>query len=155
MTRGPPPKKAIELALKIAKGQGDVRDAAGISGFRCDFMIFLAFVTIYVRVKRVSAVVRDPRDIAHEFGEAVRQIRSVPQTTATARQIWVVTPWDTMQYFLVLDDRIIEINADGKPVPVDGPAPAIEPVGLAPVSGGRIPPAVAGFTCPFFGKSPR
>jgi hypothetical protein len=154
MTRGPPPKKAIDLALKIAKGQGDVRDAAGISGFRCDFMIFLAFVTIYVRVKRVYAVVRDPGEIAREFAEAVRQIRAVPQTAATSRQIWVVTPWDTVQYFLVLDDRIIEINADGMPVPVGGPAPAIDPVGLAPVSGGRFPVAVAGFTCPFFGKPP-
>jgi len=153
MTRGPMPKKAIGLALKIAKEQGDVKDAAGISGFRCDLMIFLSSITIYVRVKRVSAVVRDPRDIAREFGDAVREIRTVPRTAATARQIWAVTPWDTVQYFLVFDDRIIEIQADGTPVLV-GLEAAPAPVGPASAGSARSPSSPA-FTCPFLGKAPR
>ena len=154
MTRGPPPLKAIDLALKIAKQQGDVRDADGIFGFRCDLMIFFAFLTVYVRVKRVYAVVRDPRDITFMFGDAVRQIRTVPQTAATQRQIWAVTPWDTIQYFLVLDDRIIEIQADGTPMPAAGsaPGPAAAPEITAIQGMLQSPAAVPGFTCPFFGR---
>ena len=80
MTRGPMPKKAIKLALKIAQEQGDVKDAAGISGFRCDLMVFLADRTIFIRVKRVYTHVKDPQDIVHGFAEAVREIRTIPQT---------------------------------------------------------------------------
>ena len=37
-------------------------------------------------------------------------------TPIVSREIWVVTPWKTWQYFQVPDDRIVEVRCDGQPV---------------------------------------
>jgi len=48
------------------------------------------------------------------FKEEIQQLRTVPKTSVVSREIWVVSPWKTWQYFRVLDDRIVEIRCDGQ-----------------------------------------
>jgi hypothetical protein len=43
------------------------------------------------------------------FNEVILQLRRLPKTAVVSREIWVLSPWKTWQYFQVLDDRIVEI----------------------------------------------
>jgi hypothetical protein len=145
MTRGPLPKKAINKAQDIAVGRGKVLGAEEMKESHFDFTIFGSFCTVYVRVKRIRSHIVSPQEIAGMFDEDVHMIRRVPLTPVVAREIWTLSPWDCWQYFLVLDDRIIEIHRDGTPVVPAGPAaekrpsvmsPAIAMTGNAPVTTG-------------------
>jgi|GEM_PF-1043551 len=149
MTRGPLPKKAIAAAQDVGAGRGTVLDAAGMQESHHDFTIFSPGCTVFVRVKRIRTHVADPQEIAGMFGEDVHMIRRIPLTLVVAREIWTLSPWDCWQYFLILDDRIIEIRRDGTPVlpavPAAGENPApISPVPVAAGNGNTPVPAMAG-----------
>jgi hypothetical protein len=115
MTRGPLPKKAIAAAQDTGAGRGIVLDAAAMKESHHDFTIFGTSCTVFVRVRRIRTHVIDPQEIAGMCGEDVLQIRRVPLTPVIAREIWTLSPWNCWQYFLILDDRIIEIRRDGTP----------------------------------------
>ncbi|MCX6692319.1 MAG: hypothetical protein NTW33_09815 [Methanoregula sp.] len=129
-----------------------VFDAAEVQKSHYDFIIFGPGCTEFVRVKRIRTHVTDPQEIAKIFGEDVLQIRRVPKTPVVSREIWVLSPWNSWQYFLVLDARIIEIRRDGTPVlpamPAAGERPA--PTNPAPSITGDAPAmsSMAGFTSP-------
>ena len=116
MTRGPLPQKAISKAQDIAIKRGNIMSAEEVKESHHDFTIFGPRCTVYVRVKRIRTHVTNPQEIVELFNEDVHMIRRVPLTPVIAREIWTLSPWDCWQYFLVLDDRIIEIHRDGTPV---------------------------------------
>jgi len=138
MTRGPLPKKAISAAQDIGSKRGMVLDAVGMQESHHDFTIFGTSCTVFVRVKRIRTHVTDPQEIAEMFGEDILQIRRVPKTPVVSREIWTLSPWNCWQYFLVLDDKIVEIRRDGTPVLPVVPAAGERPAPISPV------PVVAG-----------
>jgi hypothetical protein len=50
------------------------------------------------------------------FTEEIQQLRTVPDAPMVSREIRVVSPGKTWQYFQVSDDRIVEVRGDGQPV---------------------------------------
>jgi hypothetical protein len=66
----------------------------------------------------------------------ILRLRRIPLNGVNARELWLLTPWGTWQYFRILDDRVIEIRADGTPllmeslapVKVPSPGPVADPV---------------------------
>jgi len=50
------------------------------------------------------------------FSEEIQQLRTVPETPVVSREIRVVSPGKTWQYFQVSDNRIGEVRCDGQPV---------------------------------------
>lgn len=116
MTRGPQPLMAIGLAHEIARQRGVVLDKAFKQKSHYDFILFTTCFTVFVRVKRIRAHLSNPQDIAMMFSEEILQIRRIPKTPVVSREIWVLSPWKTWQYFQILDDRIVEIRCDGQPV---------------------------------------
>jgi hypothetical protein len=112
---------AIAAAQEIAKQRGVVLDKTTLQRSNYNFILFNAGCTVFVRVKRIRTHISNPQEIARMFCEEIQQLRSVPETPVVSREIWVVSPWKTWQYFQVSDDRIVEVRCDGLPViPVNG-----------------------------------
>jgi len=121
MTRGPLPKKAINKAQENAMRRGRVLSVDEMKESHYDFTIYGSCCTVYVRIKRIRTHVATPEDIGKDFDEDVRMIRRIPMTPVVAREIWALTPWGCWQYFLIPDDRIVEIHRDGTPVVLTEP----------------------------------
>jgi hypothetical protein len=128
MTRGPLPNVAIRQAMEKAAKRGSVVDRDLFQRSRLGFILFCMNLTVFVRVRRCRSHILRPEDVAAEFGLDILQLRRIPLTGVVARELWLLAPWGTWQYFRVLDDRIIEMREDG--VPLAGfsePAPSGSP----------------------------
>lgn len=117
MTPGPLPKEAIRQAIANATGRGAVMDPELFRRSRLSFIIFCINLTVFVRVRRTRSHILRPEDCAAEYRLDILQLRRVPLTAVVARELWLLTPWGTWQYFRILDDRLIEIRGDGVPFP--------------------------------------
>ncbi|MDD1689759.1 MAG: hypothetical protein LUQ66_03775 [Methanoregula sp.] len=133
MTRGPEPLKAIDKAMKNSAARGKVIDRDHLRESRIQFILFCASLTVFVLVRRTRVHLTSPEDCAYEYRMDILRLRRVPLTNVDARELWLLTPWGTWQYFRILDDRVIEIRADGtsllteKTVPAKSPEPAPGP----------------------------
>ena len=116
MTRGPRPLMAIAVAKETACRRGVVLDRTVIQRSPGDFILFSASCTVFVRVRRIRTHISNPQEIARMFYEEIQLLRTVPETPVVSREIWVVSPWKTWQYFRISDDRIVEVRCDGQPV---------------------------------------
>ena len=116
MTRGPQPLMAIAGAQEIACRRGVVLDTTAIQRSHYNFILFIAGCTVFIRVRRIRTHISNPQEIARIFTEEIQQLRMVPKTPVVSREIWVVSPWKTWQYFQISDDRIVEVRCDGQPV---------------------------------------
>jgi len=112
MTRGRPPKKACREARNSAAQRGVVLEATGFAGSRIDFILFFRQRVIFVGVKRSHSRISSPQELAILFSSAIAGHRKVPLTTVVSRELWVLLPWGTWQYFLIGDDTITEIRDD-------------------------------------------
>ena len=124
MTRGPLPTEAIKQAIKNAVGRGTVMDRDLLRESRFEFILFCAGLTVFVRVRRTRSYIMSPEDCVAECKPDILYLRRVPLTGVTARELWPLSPWGIWQYFRILDDRLIEIRADGTPV-LQGVVPGV------------------------------
>ena len=125
MTRGPLPTEAIRQAIKNAAGRGTVMDRDLLRESWLEFILFCLGLTVFVRVRRCRSHLMSPEDCAAECKQDILHLRRVPLTGVTARELWLLSPWGTWQYFRILDDRLIEIRADGTLVLTGGGARGI------------------------------
>jgi len=114
MTRGPQPLMAIRGAQEIACRRGVVLDKPVLQRSHYDLILFTAGCTVFIRVKRIRTHISNPQEIARTFSEEILQLRRIPNTAVVSREIWVLSPWKTWQYFQILDDRIVEVRCDGE-----------------------------------------
>jgi hypothetical protein len=141
MTRGPPPLKAIGKGKKIAALQGEVMNNTVLARARYGFVVFRNNRTVFVRIKRVRAHVSDPAEILLLFRLDVLQLRSLPKTPVTSREIWTLSPWNTWQFFVIENDRIAEVRYE---VPPELPPAETAGAGaVAPAPGPGVPPVSA------------
>ena len=126
MTRGPLPTEAIRQAIKNAAGRGTVMDRDLLRESWLEFILFCPGLTVFVRVRRCRSHLMSPEDCAAECKQDILHLRRVPLTGVTTRELWLLSPWGTWQYFRILDDRLIEIRADGTPV-LQGVVPGVPP----------------------------
>ena len=133
MTRGPPPLVAIKEATKNALSRGQVMDRDLFKESRTDFVVFSDSLTIFVRIRRTPMHILCPEDCTAKFRPDVHFLRRIPLTSVTARELWLLTPWKTWEYFRVLDDRLVEIRADGVPILIEKPGFS----GIAALGGDR------------------
>lgn len=120
MTRGPPPEKAIAVALPIAQARGFAvfckRDRGGV----CDIVIFGDGVTIVVRLARTKCINQSLADMEAQFAGAATCLRRVPATDRRSREIWACDYYNNLRFFQVNGTGLVEIGRDGKPVPENG-----------------------------------
>lgn len=136
-------------AKAIAARQGRVCQNAKGRGLLYDFTVHLPHLTIAVRVRRTRLVAVGAEDLVPAYPRDIARLRRVPQTPVLIRELWVRTSCGTWQYFLVLDDRILEIPAEvmtdasvTRRLREDFPGPDRAPVA------GAVPPAERP-VCPF------
>jgi len=126
MTRGPVPVIAIRQAVRQGAERGTILDRDQVRECRTDLFLFCAWITVFVRIRRSPRHILTPDDGCAAFKAEIHDLRHVPLTSVTARELWLLSPWGTWQYFRILDDRVIEIRRDGVPLLQGGtgePAP--------------------------------
>jgi len=116
MTPGPEPREAIREAIKNALARGTGLDRDLLLEARFQFILFCSGLTVFVLVKRTRVHITSPEDCAAEYWREILRLRRVPLNGVVARELWLLNPWGTWQYFRILDDRVIEIRADGTPM---------------------------------------
>ncbi|MFA4861885.1 hypothetical protein [Methanoregula sp.] len=115
MTHGRPPNQAIGEALAIAGRQGRVCKNTRGRGLLYDFTLHLSLITICVQVKRIRPTHGDMDLILSACRREIVRIRRVPETAVFIRELWVRSSAGNWQYFLVLDDRVVEIAQEAIP----------------------------------------
>jgi hypothetical protein len=148
-----PPNQALREAKIIARRQGRLCENTEVRGIFYDFAIHLALAIIYVRVKRMKGVADTIDEIFEACSRDIAKIRKVPMTIGLLRELWVRLPNGTWRFFLVLNDRIVEIPAGampedmaGRPLRENAPGPDRSEVLPAAPPTGR-------FFCPFMVSS--
>lgn len=139
MTKGPIPATAIRKAIKNAAARGLTMDMDMIRESQLMFILFCEWITVFVRIRRTRRHFLTPDEAAAEYRHEILLIRRIPLTAVATRELWLLSPWGAWQYFRILDDRVIEIRADGVPLLRDGPGfpPAV-------TVGNKLPQAAAG-----------
>lgn len=149
MTQGRPPYQALREATIIAQRQGRLCKNNVSRGILYDIAIHLALAIIYVRVKRSKYEAETIYEILEVCARDIAKLRKVPTTIGLLRELWVRSPTGTWRYFLVLDNRIIEIPPGAMPEDMAGRpfrdnTPGPDRSGIIPAA-----PAAGKFSCPF------
>jgi hypothetical protein len=110
MTRGRPPRKALKEACDSAAQRGVVLEASDISRLHIDFILFVRHRVVFVRVKRSHSRVTSTEELRVQFSAEIAGLRKIPLTAVVSREVWVLLPWGTWQYFQIGDDSITEIR---------------------------------------------
>jgi len=116
MTRGPLPKKAIDVALPVAQARGMVILCKPGAGSVCDFAIAGTALTPLVRVKRSRRIHCPLPEIEAQFAESLARLRLVPATAERCRELWVCGQYGAIRFFRVGDAGLVEIDRDGRPL---------------------------------------
>ena len=151
MTRGRPPDQALKEAKAIARRQGKLCENTRGRGLLYDFAIHLAFLTIYIQVRRMKTAAETADDILSVCARDIARIRRVPATAVLIRELWARSPAGAWRYFLVLDDLLVEIPAEAMPENMAGSrllkedAPGPDRSSLP----GGTPVVRGGYYCPF------
>jgi hypothetical protein len=155
MTKGRPPYQALKEAKAIALRQGRLCENTKGRGLLYDFAVHLALLIIYIRVHRLKREALSIEEILVACTSDIIRIRRVPPTPGLVRELWVRSPKGTWRFFIVLDDRVVEIppeflpgNGGTRPIRENAPGPDQSAVTAV------LPIHRAGFTCPFTVPSP-
>ena len=127
MTRGRQPLRAQDAAIPIAEGRGLAMRYQYRRGNTCDMTIMIAGLVVFVTVKRLDRLTCLPEDIAHDFSGAISLLRFIVSSPGISRELWLCTPHGAWRFFRILDDRIIEIDRDGRPIGKNSTGPATLP----------------------------
>jgi hypothetical protein len=138
MTRGPVPAEAIRKAMTIAGGRGIVLERDHFQRSRLGFFLFCPALTVFVAIRRTRSHLTGAEDCAAEFRTEILYLRRIPLTRVIARELWLLSPWGTWQYFRILDDRVIEIRNTGMPVLQEEPSTSVPAWGVG-IPSGTIP----------------
>ncbi|PKL58551.1 MAG: hypothetical protein CVV34_01710 [Methanomicrobiales archaeon HGW-Methanomicrobiales-5] len=156
MTRGRPSLQAIGQAAGIAAKRGVVIviDPSKKSPF--DLYFIRSQDIVAAKVKRARSRIREPKEIAVRFKSEIAEIRTQQLPSLVQREFWTLAPWGSWQFFLILNDRIIEISTDGAPIrsslqDQEKPAPPGPPSALQGVAP-RVSAPDQGFLCPFYAQ---
>ncbi|MGD0079575.1 MAG: hypothetical protein ABSB80_02865 [Methanoregula sp.] len=83
-------------------------------------------IGIFSGVRELTNWVHQAPNYKSVCKQDILHLRRVPLTGVIARELWLLSPWGTWQYFRILNDRLIEIRADGTPV-LQGVVPGVPP----------------------------
>jgi hypothetical protein len=82
-------------------------------GLPFDFMIFSPSCIVFVKVKRMRALIEGPRDVAIKFGPEIRALRILPESGAAVTELWILSSHTVWQFFRILPGSIVVIRDDG------------------------------------------
>jgi hypothetical protein len=116
MSRGLPPKKALEAAYPLARLRGRViffrqdTDALG------DFMIIGPEGIIVVRVRRTRHLRLGLKAIESQQREALAQLRLAVLIPEIIRELWLWCPNGAMRFFRLEEKGLAEMDRHGRQI---------------------------------------
>ena len=157
MTRGRPSLRAIEEGVGVAAKRGVVIEINPLKKSPFDLYVIRPNDLVAVKVKRVRSCIRETKDLSVMFKDGIAEIRSQQLPSLAQCEFWTLAPWGSWQFFLILNDRIIEISQDGIPIqsseqdPEKPTPPGSPSVFLAETP--RVSAPGSGFLCPFYAQA--
>ena len=116
MSRGPRPFQTLRDAIPIARMRGTVQMAERGPEALFDFMIAQTKPVAVVSVKYTEYIRALLADIARDFDDEIRRLRSITQDAALSCELWLRSRYGTWRFFRVMPDALIEIGRDGQPL---------------------------------------
>jgi hypothetical protein len=113
MTRGRPPKKALDDALPIAKARGALLVFKEEPAFPCDYMFLSADRLCIVWVKRTRHLWCTPENLEAQCIETITKFRHIQSPAFLSREIWFWSPYGVFRFFRIDDAGIVELDQDG------------------------------------------
>jgi hypothetical protein len=119
MSRGRPPARALALATGIAEKRGGVQCFLQAPELISNFVIYLAGLVAHVRVRRVRHLRCTLAWLEREVADALAGLRMIASSPAISRELWICSPRGLFRFFRVCDDGLVELDRDGRVLPVD------------------------------------
>jgi hypothetical protein len=101
MTRGRPPRKALNEALRIARARGfelKIQQEPESAG---DLMVLNRMQASLVRVKRTLRLHCTLQETEAHYADAIKRLRSVSVPAGIRRELWVWSRYRTWRFFIV------------------------------------------------------
>ena len=121
MTRGRKPKEAIRSAIRIAEKRGEVDLVRFRPGMIATLIIYCAGFVVHVRIKRVRHIRCSGQVLELEAAEDLAALRLIAGSLQISRELWICSPRGNFRFFRVLEDSLVELDRDGRPLPVQWP----------------------------------
>ncbi|MDP3397350.1 MAG: hypothetical protein Q8S57_11895 [Methanoregula sp.] len=123
MSRGPRPHRALAEAMPIAQLRGVVQ-MSGLGPERIfDISIVSKLPVTFARVMFAPQILAAIVEIADDFKDEITQLRIIARDAAVVAELWLRSKHGTWRFFLVTATGLVEIDRQGKPLPV-GPTAA-------------------------------
>ena len=87
------------------------------AGLPFDFVIFSRFCTWFIKVHRTRSNLSELWDILQLCTADIHDFRMMPESAVSARELWVLAPHGTWQFFRITADAVTEIRSDGSAMP--------------------------------------
>jgi hypothetical protein len=87
------------------------------AGLPFDFVIFSRFCTWFIKVLRARSNLSELQDILQLCTADIHDFRMMPESAVSARELWVLAPHGTWQFFRITADAVTEILSDGSAMP--------------------------------------
>ena len=123
MSRGPRPHRALAEAMPIAQLRGVVQ-MSGLGPERIfDISIVSKLPITFARVMFAPQILASIVEIADDFKDEITQLRIIARDAAIRAELWLRSKHGTWRFFLVTATGLVEIDREGKSLPV-GPTAA-------------------------------
>jgi hypothetical protein len=116
MTRGRPPRKALNEALRIARARGfelKIQQEPESAG---DLMVLNRMQASLVRVKRTLRLHCTLQETEAHYADAIKRLRSVSVPAGIRRELWVWSRYRTWRFFIVqekgLEEMVMMVQRD-------------------------------------------
>lgn len=118
MSRGPRPHRALAEAMPIAQLRGVVQ-MSGLGPERIfDISIVSKLPITFARVMFAPQILASIVEIADDFKDEITQLRIIARDAAIKAELWLRSKHGTWRFFLVTATGLVEIDREGKPLPV-------------------------------------
>ena len=118
MSRGPRPHRALAEAMPIAQLRGVVQ-MSGLGPERIfDISIVSKLPITFARVMFAPHILAAIVEIADDFKDEITQLRIIARDAAITAELWLRSKHGTWRFFLVTATGLVELDREGKPLPV-------------------------------------
>ena len=118
MSRGPRPHRALAEAMPIAQLRGVVQ-MSGLGPERIfDISIVSRLPITFARVMFAPQILAAIVEIADDFKDEITQLRIIARDAAITAELWLRSKHGTWRFFLVTATGLVEIDREGKSLPV-------------------------------------
>ena len=115
MSRGPPPKSAIDAVLPVAWARGYVTICTRERGSVCNLIIHAETYTGVVQVVRTRKLHGSIDDTIWQHREHLARLRLIPAGLCRSLELWACSQYGGIRFFRLTATGMIELTRAGDP----------------------------------------